>query len=100
MQRENVKENFSHYQVPRVLRVLVEDGKDYRTKLRHRAESIGIMGKDEADLQFVLEHWQLITMAMKDEPHEEVIRLIDCENQVAWLESMLVVALADKEASA
>ena len=50
MQRENVREHFSHYQAPRVLRVLVNDGQYYRTKLRSRAESIGIMSKDETDL--------------------------------------------------
>ena len=39
-------------------------------------------------------------MAVKDESQEEVIKLTLCENEVAWLKSMLVVAVADKEASA
>lgn len=97
MDRENVKEHFGHFQQPRILRVLVDNGQTYRAKLKKRAETMGIMTKDEKDLRFALAHWRLIEMEVSNEAHEEVIRLVDCKSQVAWLEGLLAAAVAHKE---
>ena len=97
MGRANVEEHFSHYEKPRVLRVLLQDGEFYRIKLKERAQTMGIMAKDEADIRFTLEHWQLIVMDLTHEPHDDVIRLAKCVENVAWLESMLAVVVVDEE---
>lgn len=97
MGRENVKEHFSHYERPRILRVLVKDGHAYRLMLKERAESRGIFAREEEDVQFVLSHWQLILAESRFEPHEEVVHLEDCEKNIAWLETLLAVARKDKE---
>ena len=55
------------------------------------------MARDEVDIRFTLEHWRLIMMDLADEPHEEVIRLADCEKSVAWLESTMAMAVAEKQ---
>ena len=96
MQRENVQENFSHYEPPRVLRVLVDSGKYYLATLQRRARTIGITAKDGTDLQFALDHWRLISLEIGSEPHEDIMRLRDCEDNIRWFESTLAMAIADR----
>ena len=76
---------------------MVDGAKAYRAQLGLRAQSLGIMARDEADLRFALEHWKLIVLDLKSEPHEEILKMKDCEDNVAWFEATLAVALADKE---
>lgn len=58
---------------------------------------MGITTKDEEDLRFALAHWRLIEMELSREAHEEIICLVDCKAQVAWLEGLLTAAVAHKE---
>ena len=94
MARENVKEHFSHYEKPKILRVLVVAGNHYRAVLREKMGMFGIMAKDEVDIRFTLDHWELILGELTLEPQEEVMRLEFCKQTITWLESLLAVALA------
>ena len=100
MGRENVKDYYSHYEKPKILRVLVTTGKHYLQTLRQRVDLYGIMARDEVDLRFALEHWELTLMELSHEPHDEVMTLEVCEQSVAWLKSTLAVAVADGETGA
>ena len=100
MARENVKEHFSHFLNPRVIRVLVQDGECYIKELEERARRMGIMARDEEDLCFTLDRWRLVAMDLTNEPHEDVMKLDDCKKKIAWLEATLAVAVADKEVNA
>ena len=97
MGRENVKEHYSHYQKPKILRVLVNAGNHYRMALRERADTFGIMAKDEIDLRFTLDHWDLILGELTMEPQEEVMPLDFCKQTIVWLENTLAVAVGDGE---
>ena len=99
MGRDNIKENYNHYEKPKVLRVLINSGNHYRVSLKERALTVGIMAKDEVDLRFTLEHWHLILMELSHEPHEEIMALQFCKKAIAWLESTPTVAVADRETS-
>ena len=61
---------------------------------------MGIMAQDEQDLRFALDHWRLIALEIKNESHEDIIKLKECENNVEWFESTLAVAIADKATKA
>ncbi|KAG7004532.1 hypothetical protein G7Y79_00024g054820 [Physcia stellaris] len=95
MDRENVKEHFSHYQKPRILHALVATTQLYSVKLRRRADALGIVAGDMEDIHFALEHWRLIRMEIGDEPHEEVLKEKECNDIIRWLDSALAVAEAD-----
>ena len=94
--RDNVREHFEHWQKPAVLRILLHDGKIHRTALVHRLQTVGIGQRDKRDIEWVIEHWEIVkTFVEIAQPPEELITVEQCEKHLAWLESALRVAAGD-----
>ena len=89
MKRENVREHFSHWEKPSILRIMCHDGDIHREKLRERMQTVGFRKSDVQDIRWVIEHWKIIRLAIELEPHDDLITISQCDKNLLWMETNL-----------